>query len=301
MRPDSQFQPKEPPMSRSSAMLLIFLLLLCGCAGLPNGRVGESGPGSRADSAALLAAADATRADGRFGEALQIYQQQLVADQNSAAGQYGMAESLLGLARAGEAKPLFLALAKQGAFHARALQGMGIADLALRKYEEAGKSLREAVNVDATLWRAYNALGLMADMKRQRDEAASLYDTALEINPDSAVVLNNRGYSRLGAGKTDLALADFRQALALDPGSETIQNNLRIAIAAQGNYQEATRSLAQGQQAVVLNNVGFIAMQRGDLTAAEAFLARAMAAGSRYEAVTAKNLQQVTSLKADSK
>ena len=288
-------------MSRSSAMLPILLLLLGGCAGLPAGRVSDSGPGSRADGAALLAVAAATRADGRFGEAVQIYQQLLVADPNSAAGQYGMAESLLGLGRAGEAKPLFLALAKNGEFRARALQGTGIADLALRKYEEAGKSLREAVDADATLWRAYNALGLIADMKRQRDEAASLYDKALEINPDSAVVLNNRGYSRLGAGKADLAAADFQKALALDPGSETIQNNFRLAMATQGNYQEATRSLAQEQQAVVLNNVGFIAMQRGDLAAAEALLARAMAAGSRYDAVTAKNLQQVTSLKADSK
>jgi len=288
-------------MSRSSAMLPILLLLLGGCAGLPAGRVSDSGPGPRADGAALLAVAAATQADGRFGEAVQIYQQLLVADPNSAAGQYGMAESLLGLGRAGEAKPLFLALAKNGEFRARALQGTGIADLALRKYEEAGKSLREAVDADATLWRAYNALGLIADMKRQRDEAASLYDKALEINPDSAVVLNNRGYSRLGAGKADLAAADFQKALALDPGSETIQNNFRLAMATQGNYQEATRSLAQEQQAVVLNNVGFIAMQRGDLAAAEALLARAMAAGSRYDAVTAKNLQQVTSLKADSK
>src|SRR3954462_5290628 len=135
--------------------MLLALLALAGCAGLSSGKDGQA-PSASIDRGALLAAADATRAAGRLSEAVQIYQQVLLGDPGSAPAQYGMAESLLGLGRAADAKPLFVGLAKQSALRPAALQGAGIADLALRKYEDAAGSLREAVAADAKLWRAYN-------------------------------------------------------------------------------------------------------------------------------------------------
>lgn len=286
-------------MGRAS-WTVILLLSLGACSSVRMADQSNLRPPS-IDGAAGLAAADATRADGRLTEAVQIYQQVLVADPHSIAAQYGMAESLLGLGHASDAKPIFAALTKNQQFRAGALQGVGIADLALRKYEEAATSLSEAVSADPKLWRAYNGLGFIADLQRQPQEAAELYGKALALNPDSAALLNNRGYSLLISGKPDDALADLKKALGLEPRSETIQNNLRLAMAEKGNYAEATRGLARDRQSVVLNNVGFVAMRRGDLAAAEAMLARAMTGNSSYDAVTAHNLDQLASLKADGK
>ena len=281
---------------RLSAILL--LAGLTACNGLFQSESKPSpAPTAKVDTASLLTAADATRSEGRLSEATTIYQQILVADPNSVEAQYGTAECLLGLGRAADAKPIFQALEGKEKFHALALQGVGIADLALDKREEAAKALQDVVTADPNLWRAYNGLGLIADSKRQFPVALELYHKALTINPGSAVLLNNLGYSRLLAGKPDEALANFRKALNLDPTAETIQNNLRLAIAAKGDYTGATQNIPSGTQAVVLNNVGFIAMRRGDLTTAESLLSRAMEADPHYDDTIAKNLDQLNALK----
>jgi Flp pilus assembly protein TadD len=161
--------------------------------------------------------------------------------------------------------------------------------------------LLAAVEANPKLWRAYNALGFIADQKRRFDEAADFYAQALAAKPDSAMLLNNRGYSLLTAGHADVAIGDFRKALALDPQSETVQNNLRLAMAEKGDYAEATRGVVRDTQSVVLNNVGVVAMRRGDLTTAEAMLARAMVGNPNYDAVTARNLDTLAALKATAK
>jgi Flp pilus assembly protein TadD len=279
--------------------IALLLSFLGACSSIPTADRHEASPAT--DPGASLAAADSTRADGRLTEAVQLYQQVLVANPNSVAAQFGMAESLLGLGRPFDARPIFAALTKNSQFRAVALQGAGIADIAMKKYDDAGKELRDAVAADADLWRAYNALGFIADQQRRFGDAADLYAKALAANPDSATLLNNRGYSLLIAGKTDEAIADLRKALVLDPQSETVQNNFRLAMAEKGDYAEATRSIPRDKQAVILNNIGVVAMRRGDLGAAEGMLARAMAGNPNYDAVTARNLDHLASLKESAK
>src|SRR5215472_3409122 len=278
----------------------VFLILaaLTACSDLQQPDSKPAAMATKPDTASLITAADATRNDGRLSEAIAIYQQVLVADHESVDAQYGIAECLLGTGRAGDAKPIFRALEGKEKFHALALQGVGIADLALDKREEAAKALQDAIEADPKLWRAYNGLGLIADWKRQPKVAMELYHKALTINPASAVLLNNLGYSRLLAGKPDEAITNFHKALDLDPNSETIQNNLRLAVAAKGDYAGATRNVPRDKQAVVMNNVGFVAMRRGDLAVAERLLSRAMEADPHYDDTIAKNLDQLNALKA---
>jgi Tfp pilus assembly protein PilF len=180
-----------------------------------------------------------------------------------------------------------------------ALQGVGLAELGANHYEKATKALNAALAADQKLWRAYNGLATIADYRHHPDEAADLFGKAIALNPDSAVLLNNRGYSRLEANKSDEAIADFRKALDLDPSSETVQNNLRLAYASKGNYAEATRGVSKEQQSTIFNNVGVIAMQRGDLAAAEGFFVRAMESSPSYNAVAAKNIERLNSLKTE--
>lgn len=286
-------------LPRVGAILL--LTALTGCGGLLQPESKPVVAVAKPDTAPLLVAADATRSDGRLSEAIAIYQQILVNEPTSLEAQYGIAECLLGTGRAVDAKPIFLGLESKEKFHALALQGFGIADLALDKREEAEPALQNAIAADPKLWRAYNGLGLIADSKRQPAAALELYHKALSINPNSPVLLNNLGYSRLLAGKPEEAITNLRKALSLEPTSETIQNNIRLAIAAKGDYGTATQNIPKEEQAAILNNVGFIALRRGDLSVAEGLLSRAMEANPHYDDTIAKNLDQLNALKATPK
>src|SRR5882724_7595760 len=113
----------------------LLLLSITACAGTnqpaqPSASVAVAKPIGN-----LLAVADATREDGRFSEAMQIYQEILVSDPKSAAAQYGIAESLLGLGKPGDARQMFEALAQDPTLHAVAVQGKGLSLLALGQRE----------------------------------------------------------------------------------------------------------------------------------------------------------------------
>jgi Flp pilus assembly protein TadD len=244
-----------------------------------------------------LSAADASRQDGRFSEAIQIYQQVLVADPKSTPTEIGIAECLLGVGKPDEALTAFSALAQNSLVKAVALQGKGLAHLALKQREKAAQALHEATALDPKLWRAYNALGIIADAKHEFDSAAQSYNAAIAISPDSTVLHNNLGYSRLMAGKPEEALIEFGKALALDPTSEMLQNNYRLALATKGDYADAVRGVSSDKLPTMLNNVGYIAMQRGDLAAAEGYFARAMENSPSYDAVAAQNIEQLKAKK----
>jgi Flp pilus assembly protein TadD len=140
---------------------------------------------------------------------------------------------------------------------------------------------------------------LLADQKHDAHEAEDAYAHALAINPDSAALHNNLGYSRLLAGKFDEAMKELHKAIALDPDSETVQNNVRLALAAKGNYAEAIRGVTKDRLPVVLNNVGLVAMQRGDLAVAEGYFTRAMESSPSFNTITSQNIEQLKSKKGD--
>ena len=185
---------------------------------------------------------------------------------------------------------MFEALVANKEYQARALQGKGLALLALGRRESAGQALREATAADASLWRAWNGLGDVADQDRKPKEAAGLYAKALALHPNSAMILNNIGFSLLSSGNHTEAAAEFRKALDLEPNNLTVQTNLRLALAASGDYEAALRSAPREQLPNLLNNVGYIALRRGDYAAAERYLTAAMDASGTYSTAASRNL-----------
>ncbi len=86
------------------------------------------------------------------------------------------------------------------------------------------------------------------------------------------------------------AVTDFNRALRIDPEFEVARENLRLALAWQGKYVHAMAGAPDTDMARILNNVGFIALMRGDYGNAEAYLLRAMEVDPRYNAPAARNL-----------
>src|SRR5262245_9001087 len=87
-----------------------------------------------------------------------------------------------------------------------------------------------------------NKRGLDHFEKKQYDEAIRLFRKALDLQPDSADVLNNLGKALDAVGKDDEAIADFDKALKLAPENAIIHCNKGLALFHEKKFEESIAS-----------------------------------------------------------
>ena len=237
-----------------------------------------------------LALAERALSESRHQDAGRLIERVLLAEPENWEARLLLAELHLASGDPRRAGPIFESLIDQADADGRALQGYGIALTLLGNLDGGMESLQRAVAQDSGLWRAWNALGYHHDSNRDWVAAADSYGKALEGNPDSVLIYNNRGFSMLLQKRLKEAVADFNRALRLDPEFEIARENLRLALAWQGKYVHAMAGASNRDMARILNNIGFIAVMRGDYGNAEAYLLRAMEADPRYNETAARNL-----------
>ena len=280
--------------SGSVAVAAAILIVLAGCETLSLGQdepdeivalpvVQPVAPGT-------LALAERALSDDRYDDARQLIERVLISEPENWEAQLLLAEMHLASGYPGIAEPVFESLIEKAEVTERALQGYGISLTLQDKLDDGVDSLLQAVAQDPSLWRAWNALGFYHDSNQDWAAAGDSYGKAIEENPDSALIYNNRGYSLLMQKRLEAAVADFNRALRLDPKFEVARENLRLALAWQGKYVHAIAGASNRDLARILNNVGFIALMRGDYGNAEAYLLRAMEADPRYNETAARNL-----------
>lgn len=180
----------------------------------------------------------------------------------------------------------------------RARQGMGITLLRQGQDTQARAMLEQAVAADASLARAWNALGVLADKARDWPAADLAYGKAVAAAPQDGTILANRGWSQLLRGHHVAAERDLVAALKLQPALKTARTNLALARAMQGRYQEAFVLSDKTTLASDLNTVGYAAMTRGDFAVAEAYFNRAMSLNPQFDRTAWANLQYLADLKA---
>ena len=237
-----------------------------------------------------LALAERALSESRHKDAGELIERVLLAEPENWEARLLLAELHLASGSPGRAEPIFESLIDQADGDGRALQGHGIALTLLGNLDRGMESLQRAVALDSGLWRAWNALGYHHDSNRDWAAAADSYRKALEGNPDSALIYNNRGYSMLMQKRLKEAVADFNRALRMDSEFEVARENLRLALAWQGKYVHAMAGASNRDMPRILNNIGFIAVMRGDYANAEAYLLRAMEADPSYNETAARNL-----------
>lgn len=177
---------------------------------------------------------------------------------------------------------------------ARANQGAGIASIRINRIDDALGYLTAATKADGSLWRAWSALGVAYDLKRNWQAAEAAYASGLAVRPNAAEIFANRGYSRLLQKRFAEALPDLKQAHGLLPGNDRIETNLRLALALNGSYDDAIGISASDSELVKnLNNAGYAAWLQGDFVAARAYLSRAMEISDVYYDRAANNLAAV--------
>ncbi len=181
--------------------------------------------------------------------------------------------------------------------HATSLEGRGLILLANDMDELANVDLRRVVKIAPAAWRAHNGLGMLADRRGDHSSATPHYDTALAIVPESAVVLNNRGYSSFLAGDYDSASADLHNAAARY-SFEQAWINLGAVYSRQGRYIPAVDLyLKVLSEAQTYNRVAEAAMANNDYDTAQRLLERAIYASPTYFPAAEENLSLLHSYK----
>jgi len=179
--------------------------------------------------------------------------------------------------------------------NARAGTGLGEVLLKTRHYKEAEKQLRGVVIAHGQApWRAYNGLGILLDIQGKGEEAEKVYQEALKVNPNSALVLNNLGYSRYLRGDWDGANEALESALRAQPGYELAWRNLGLVHARQGDYDYALEALERSSKpAQAYNDVGYVTMISGDYSRALSFFEEAMRQSPAYYVTASENARNV--------
>ena len=131
---------------------------------------------------------------------------------------------------------------------------------------------------------------LVADRARDWEAADAAYARALAGAEQPAQTLNNWGVSRLARGDAEAAAATFERALAADPSLFAAKNNLAIARAMRGSYVPPDAAANDRERAVLLHNMGLVALRRGEAAAARRLFEQALATHPQHYRAAAEQL-----------
>ena len=231
--------------------------------------------------------------EGRLNVAESLIVRLRYLDPENAEARLARGEILILKSRYSEAVKVFRGLTQLKEARARAYQGMGIANLQMGNSYVGSLELKKALAVNKELWRSWNGLGFYYDSLKNWHKAEESYSRALDIRKDRPTIFNNRGFSKLMQFKYSGALEDFNKALSLDSNLPAARMNIRLSYAWLGKYVEAIAGASKAEMPDVLNNVGYVAMLKGDFAAAEAYFSRAMELSPSFHETAAGNLRKL--------
>ena len=151
------------------------------------------------------------------------------------------------------------------------------------RYWHDGRTLFEhALQVNPNNALAHNNLGILLLHNGEMPEAMSHFRKALEINPDYAFAHYNLGNALQQDGRLEEAIAHYERALELEPAYAKAHNNLGNALAKAGQPERAVthyqRALAlQSDDADTHNNLANVLVRKGEVPDAIAHYQRALA------------------------
>jgi tetratricopeptide (TPR) repeat protein len=108
---------------------------------------------------------------------------------------------------------------------------IGIAQLMLQRYHDAGKNFEQAIKKDRKFSDAYNNLGVVHYERRKYRAAIKQYKKAMDITPDTPSFYSNLGAAYFASKKFEDASKCYAKALELDPS--IFEHSSRAGITAQ--------------------------------------------------------------------
>lgn len=265
------------------------LITLAGCAGSYNSPevLPPPGTGGNLIDAASLNELMLTVSDPE--DAVTYFSRALTEEPGRADFRRGQALALARARRHAEAADAFAALERDGIAddETRIEQANSLARLERR---DEAQQVMARVSGRADSARRYLIDAMLADEQGDWAAADRAYDQAKEraVNPSS--VLNNHGVSMMSRGNNEAAEKLFTDALAYDPNLFNAKNNLAVSRALQGEYRLPMVAMSGEERAVLLHNIGVIALRRGDRGQAKGLFAMAVEANPKYYPEAAEKL-----------
>lgn len=163
-------------------------------------------------------------------------------------------------------------------------------------YPGAEKHLSQVVAKHQS-WRAYNGLGIIANLQGDLQKAESFFKRADSILPNSPELLNNIGFAFYSAGKLDEASSYYLKALQINPAFKKAIYNYGLLHARSSDYEEAYIAFAKvTSPAEANNNTGYIAMMNGDYEAANKYLREAIKSSPQFYKKANDNLMRLQAM-----
>ena len=296
VKPGAQVKPRSHRV-RVGSIVLLLAVALGGCSTFSKNPM-DTGLMDVVEVSAREAKVLATRAvnEGRYADAKKFLEFALESDPTDFQAKLLVAELNLVTGMPANAAPAFGELTSVPEVKAAALQGLGISLMLVGRPDLAVDRLTGAVALDDGLWRSWNALGSYYDAEKDWEAANHAYGMAMAANPGSAIIHNNQGFSYFLQGRPDEAITVLSEAVRLDRNLATAQLNLRLAYASKGKYAHALSGVANRDMGKALNNVGYMALMRGDVGNAEAYLTRAMDEDASFNRTAWRNLGYLKTL-----
>ena len=221
--------------------------------------------------------------EGRLDAAADVLSESRGLEPRSWVTALRLADVLSDLGRGAEAEALYRSLVTKPPFAAAALRGLGELALeggdpgsALDHLERALAAQPEALSTHHLLARAHQELDRPEEARRQLEAAApvpvSFPDPRVRALDDLAVgagVRMARGGVALAQGRTDLALEEYRAAVAEDPESVAARVNLASLLGLRGEVEEARRHLDRALGVDPRNVAARLALAEIDLAGGE--------------------------------
>ncbi|MEJ7618423.1 MAG: tetratricopeptide repeat protein [Pyrinomonadaceae bacterium] len=150
-----------------------------------------------------------------------------------------------------------------------------------RRHREAATLLAHAVSLDSSLTEARVLLATAFDLQGMRERAAYHYRDVIDRrqqanDQETALALNNRGYSLHLAGEHKAAQKLIARAVELDSSNSRFLNNLGIVNFRLNKHKEAVKAFAKaGGEAQAYVNLAILLEQDGRRQDALKYYARA--------------------------
>lgn len=267
--------------------MMIALLIAAALAG-----VSPAAPPIPAATTDLEAARHALMA-GRADQARTMVERALASGQSGPAVERLLADLAYASGKDSEALARYRSLHESNPSQTGICEPAMIAAIRLGDQSVAERMGDCAVTDPLATWRTWNALGVLADFRRDWPAADAAYAEADRRAPDTAQVLNNRGFSMLLRGSWIAAIENFERAHGLDPNSSRIANNLELARSAMAqDLPRRTSGESDTSWAERLNDAGVAAQILGDRPRAVAAFTQALDASNLWYQRAANNLDQ---------
>lgn len=131
--------------------------------------------------------------------------------------------------------------------------------------------------------RAHTDLGAVYFQQKQYEIALDEFTLASKIDPSFASAFNGLGLVNAALGKDDMADANFRKSIQLEPMNSEARNNYGSFLCARNRIDEsiteflaAVKNPLYATPAMAYTNAAICSMRKKDMASAEAYLQRAL-------------------------